>query len=131
MESYKSAQNETHESNEKMTPQKMLEEIKSEYPTSRDFLQEVIDAGKNNFGSNPEEASVQSVVVQLSQFHRSFLIDGLPILAISDPEEREKKMYERGLWLAGIVGAVYHGELTMIDKDGKLLKNPVPFVEVQ
>jgi hypothetical protein len=118
---------ETNEVHEKMSPQKMLEEIKNTYPTSHVFLQEVIEAGKDNWASNPDEASAQSVVVQLAQFHRSIAIHGEPTSNITDPREREMKMYERGLWLANIVGAVYHGELTMIDKDGKLLQEPVPF----
>ena len=46
---------------------------------------------------------------------------------LNQKQEKEKKMYERGLWLGGMAVAVYYGELTMIGKDGKLLSKPEPF----
>ncbi|MES2023721.1 MAG: hypothetical protein V4439_03485 [Patescibacteria group bacterium] len=114
------------EGDNKMTPQKMLEEIKKTYPTSRLFLQEIIDAGDRNWGTSKDPNDVRSIVVELAQHHRS-IKSGQYTFDIKDQEEKEKKMYERGLWLASLVGAVYHGELTMISKDGKLLSTPESF----
>ncbi len=113
-----------HESQgEKMTPEKMVQEIQSAYPTSHAFLQEVLTAGKDNWATS-NQPDVQSIIIELAQHHRSIKEHRQYINNIEDPEERENKMYERGLWLGGIVSAVYYGELTMIDKDGNLLKTP-------
>jgi hypothetical protein len=113
------------ESENKMTPQKLLEEIKKAYPTSHAFLQQILEAGNNNWGMG-QDPTVQNVIIQLAQQHRT-IKSGQYTFDIQDPEEKEKKMYERGLWLGSMATAVYHGELTMVDKDGALLTKPEVF----
>jgi hypothetical protein len=109
----------------KMTPQKMMEEIQKAYPSSHLFLQEIIEAGDNNWGTSSSPDEVKSIIVKLAQYHRA-IIHREYTFDIKEPEEKEKKMYERGLWLGSMAAAVYYGELTMIDKDGKLLQKPEP-----
>ena len=112
---------------EKMTPQKMMEEIQKVYPTSHAFVEEIIKAGDANWGMKFDNYDAQDVVVKLAQLHRSIVIHHEYTYNIEGQEEKEKKMYERGLWLGGMAVAVYYGELTMIGKDGKLLSKPEPF----
>ncbi len=115
---------------ENMTPQKMLEEIRNTYPSSHVFLQTVIDAGNANWATSKDPNDVKSIVVELAQLHRSIVVHHEYTNSIDDQEEKEKKMYERGLWLGSMVSAIYNGELTMINKDGKLLSEPEPFQKV-
>lgn len=111
----------------KITPQKMLEEIQKKYSNSHAFIEEIIRAGNDNWGIKFSNYDAQDVVVMLAQLHRSIVIHHEYTHNIGDPEEKEKKMYERGLWLGGMAVAVYHGELTMVGEDGELLSKPVPF----
>ena len=111
----------------KMTPQKMLEEIKKKYPSSHAFVEEIVQAGKDNWGIKTDDYGAQDIAVKLAQLHRSVVVHKEYTRGIKDEEEREKKMYERGLWLGSMAAAIYHGELTMIGDDGKILSNPVPF----
>ncbi len=112
---------------EKMTPQKMVEEIKRQYKTSRAFVEEIINAGKDNWAYNPSEPGVTEIVVQLAQFYRAAVESRNILLGLEEGEEKENKMYAEGLWLGTIAVAIYHGEITLIGSNGELLKQPIDF----
>lgn len=105
--------------------EELLEKLHGEFKTSGDFLKKVIEAGNNSWAQN-EDPNISNLIAQLGSLHRStYGKEGASVLEDEDgniTRDQVKHIYQRGLRLAIMVGAIYHGEIKAIGDQGKLLK---------
>ena len=113
---------------EMATTEKLVEQIRAEYPNSPAFLQAAIEYGnKNNATDNIP--SVATVLNRLGNLHRSaYGPDGDSAVVFAEhgtkniPMNRVKEIYQMGLHLGSLATAIYHGEVELIDENGHVQK---------
>jgi hypothetical protein len=113
-----------------VTTQHLVEQIHKQYPHSPDFLQAVIEAGKNAFTSSGE-TSLATLIAKLGSQHQSIYgIDGQMLLdsqfeKFEEAKEQwqhaelHKESYRKGLQFASMVTATYHGEVELVNEKGE------------
>jgi hypothetical protein len=113
-----------------MTTQHLVEKIHEQYPHSPDFLQAVIEAGKNNYASSGE-TSLATLIAKLGSQHRNICGTDGQMLLVSQFEKFEKakeewqhaelhkESYRKGLQFASMVTAIYHGEIELVNEKGE------------
>ena len=119
----------------KMTQERMVEEIKSQYPSSRDFCQAVLDCVKNNWAMAAGADRIftpNDVIHKLANHHRRWYgHDGNMLKGDGEmtkpqegeemPIERAKEVYAKAYGLGALATAIYHGEFQVVDDEGKLI----------